>query len=65
MIARRIVVTALVFVVAYATTSCRNGDAASDTSEAANAVLVGPENVVVVKAEELHTGPTLSGAIEA
>lgn len=64
MIARRFVVPSLVFVMAYAATSCRNGDAASDTSEAASAVLVGPENVVVVKAQELHTGPTLSGAIE-
>lgn len=64
MIARRIVGASLVFAIAYVTTSCRNGDAASDTSAAANAVLVGPENVVVVKAEEIHTGPTLSGAIE-
>jgi RND family efflux transporter MFP subunit len=64
MIARRIVVTSLVFGMAYATTSCKNGDAASDTSAAASAVLVGPENVVVVKAEEIRTGPTLSGAIE-
>jgi len=45
--------------------SCSRGDAAPDTSAAASAVIVGPENVVVVKAEEIRTGPTLSGAIEA
>ena len=65
MIARRIAVTTLVLAMAYAVTSCKDGDAASDTSSANNAVLVGPENVVVVKAEEIRTGPTLSGAIEA
>jgi membrane fusion protein, multidrug efflux system len=48
-----------------AATACSNGNAASDTSSAANAVLVGPENIVVVKAQELRTGPTLSGTIEA
>ena len=65
MIARKIGTTSLIFVIAYAATSCKNGDAASDTSAAASAVLVGPENVVVVKAQEIRTGPTLSGAIEA
>lgn len=45
--------------------ACRNGDAAADTSAAANPVLVGPENIIVVKAEEIRTGPTLSGAIQA
>jgi membrane fusion protein (multidrug efflux system) len=66
MTARRSVVTsgALVFVLAFAA-ACRNGDAAADTSAAANPVLVGPENIVVVRAEEIRTGPTLSGAIEA
>ena len=46
-------------------TACKNGDASADTSAANNAVLVGPENIVVVKAEVVRTGPTLSGAIEA
>jgi membrane fusion protein, multidrug efflux system len=45
--------------------ACSNGDASADTTAASNAVLVGPENIVVIKAEELRTGPTLSGAIEA
>jgi len=56
------IILALAFVVAAA---CSNGNAASDTSASASPVLVGAENVVVVKAQELRTGPTLSGAIEA
>jgi membrane fusion protein (multidrug efflux system) len=48
----------------FITTACRNGDAASDTTAAANAVFVGPENVVVVTAQQIRTGPKLSGAIE-
>ena len=55
----------LLLLVTLTAASCRNGDAAADTSAAASAVLVGPENVVVVKAQEIRTGPTLSGAIEA
>lgn len=67
MTARRIVgAPALFALLAFtAAASCRRGDAAPDTSAAASAVLVGPENVVVVKAQEIRTGPTLSGAIEA
>lgn len=57
--ARHLVVGILVLVAA-----CKNGDASTDTTAAATAVLVGPENVVIVKAQELRTGPTLSGAIE-
>jgi RND family efflux transporter MFP subunit len=45
--------------------ACKNGDAAADTTATANAVLLGPENVMVVKAEQIRTGPTLSGAIQA
>lgn len=45
--------------------ACRGGDASADTTASVNAVVVGPENVVLVKAEEIRTGPTLSGAIEA
>jgi len=55
----------LLLLVTLTAASCRNGDAAADTSAASSAVLVGPENVVVVKAQEIRTGPTLSGAIEA
>lgn len=56
--------SAFVLLLAIAT-SCRGGDASADTTSANNAVLVGPENIVIVKAEEIRTGPTLSGAIEA
>jgi membrane fusion protein (multidrug efflux system) len=45
--------------------ACSNGNASADTTAASNAVLVGPENIIVVRAEEIRTGPTLSGAIEA
>ena len=64
MIARRMTMPLLVLA-ALAVASCKNGDAAADTSAVANAVLVGPENIVVVKAEEIRTGPTLSGSIDA
>lgn len=50
---------------AVAISACARGDAAPDTSAAAEAVVVGPENIVVVKAEQIRTGPVLSGAIEA
>lgn len=43
---------------------CTRGDAAPDTTAADDAVLVGPENIVVVAAREMRTGPVLSGAIE-
>jgi membrane fusion protein, multidrug efflux system len=45
--------------------ACKGGDANADTSATDTAILVGPENVVIVKAQELRTGPTLSGTIEA
>jgi len=45
--------------------SCKGDAAAEDTSTTENAVLVGPENIIVVAAQQLRTGPTLSGTIEA
>ncbi len=45
--------------------ACAQGDAATDSAEATDAVMLGPENIVVVKAEQIRTGPVLSGAIEA
>jgi RND family efflux transporter MFP subunit len=54
-----------VLALAVTATGCQRGDAAADTAESSNAVFVGPENVVVVKAEQVRTGPTLSGAIQA
>jgi membrane fusion protein (multidrug efflux system) len=50
----------------FATASgCKGGDANADTSALETATLVGPENVIVVTAQERRTGPTLSGTIEA
>ncbi|MEX2152025.1 MAG: efflux RND transporter periplasmic adaptor subunit [Gemmatimonadaceae bacterium] len=63
--ARRSILTTALLSLALAAAACRDGDANTDTADAANAVLVGPENIVIVKAEELRTGPTLSGAIDA
>lgn len=48
-----------------AVSGCRNRDASADTAAAANAVLVGPENVVIIAAQQIRTGPTLSGALQA
>jgi membrane fusion protein (multidrug efflux system) len=59
------VTLALFVLVAAAVAACKNGDAAADTSAVANPVLLGPENVLIVKAEEIRTGPKLSGAIQA
>lgn len=56
--------SAMLLGLALTITACQRGDASADTT-AATAVLVGPENIVVVKAQEIRTGPTLSGAIEA
>lgn len=45
--------------------ACARGDAAVDSTATSDAVSVGPENIMVVQAQEIRTGPTLSGAIEA
>jgi RND family efflux transporter MFP subunit len=45
--------------------ACRNNDANADTTITTPSVLVGPENISIVKAQEIRTGPTLSGAIQA
>lgn len=63
MTSRTLIPGALVFALFAA--ACNGNDASADTSAATDAVLVGNENVVVVKNEELRTGPTLSGTIEA
>ena len=57
--------TGLIIASVVAVAGCSRGDAAADTTAADQSVLVGPENVVVVAAREIRTGPTLSGAIEA
>jgi membrane fusion protein (multidrug efflux system) len=45
--------------------ACKNGDASTDTTTAVAPVIVGPENITVIAAADIRTGPTLSGAIEA
>jgi membrane fusion protein, multidrug efflux system len=65
MTARKYLAGSVLLLVAAFASACRNGDASADTTAASNAVLVGPENIVVVKAELIRTGPTLSGGIQA
>lgn len=67
MTARRTIAGAstLILALALSATGCRRGDAAADTADSSPATLVGPENVVVVQAQLLRTGPTLSGTIQA
>jgi RND family efflux transporter MFP subunit len=43
--------------------ACKGADA-TKTPTASSAMLVGPENVAVVKAEEIRSGPALSGALQ-
>ncbi len=45
--------------------ACKGNDASADTTATVDAVMVGLENVAIVKSAEIRTGPTLSGAIEA
>jgi RND family efflux transporter MFP subunit len=62
MTARTFVPVALTLALALST-ACNDKAAAADTA-AAEAVLVGKENVVIVTSQEIRTGPTLSGTIE-
>ncbi|HEY6219704.1 MAG TPA: efflux RND transporter periplasmic adaptor subunit [Gemmatimonadaceae bacterium] len=43
--------------------ACKQNDAANAATADANIMTVGPENIAVVKAEEIKTGPALSGAL--
>ncbi|HET9424637.1 MAG TPA: efflux RND transporter periplasmic adaptor subunit [Gemmatimonadaceae bacterium] len=49
------------------TQACKQDDAVADAAEtaAASDMSVGPENIAVVKAEEIRTGPALSGSLSA
>ncbi len=62
--ARRYAMGGAFLLVTVVAAACRRGDASADTTGVANAVMVGPENVTLVKAEVVRTGPTLSGAID-
>ena len=61
----RTITSLAVILFAAGAAGCSRGDAVADTTGADDGVMVGPENVVVVAAQEIRTGPTLSGAIEA
>lgn len=63
--ARRYMMGTALLLVGIVAGACRGGDASADTTDSSNAVMVGPENVTLVKAEVVRTGPTLSGAIDA
>lgn len=63
--ARKLKLTTAAALLLVALAACKDGDASTDTTAAVAPVLVGPENIVVVTAENIRTGPTLSGAIEA
>jgi RND family efflux transporter MFP subunit len=48
--------------VALSVSACRKNDASAEPAKA-ETMLVGPENVAVVRAERIHTGPALSGSL--
>jgi RND family efflux transporter MFP subunit len=43
--------------------SCKKSDSASAAPVKAETMLVGPENIVVVRTEQIRTGPALSGSL--
>ncbi|MEX2178898.1 MAG: efflux RND transporter periplasmic adaptor subunit [Gemmatimonadaceae bacterium] len=65
MTARRSILAATLLLTSLTAGACSRGDAAADTTAAETAVLLGPENIIVVHVQDIRTGPTLSGAIEA
>lgn len=65
MTGRSFVLTGAALTVAAIVAACGDNNANADTTVATPAVLVGPENISVVKAQQIRTGPTLSGAIQA
>lgn len=65
MIARSSFRAGILLTAIVAAAACRDSDASPDTAVTEQAVLVGPENIAVVSASEIRTGPILSGAIQA
>jgi membrane fusion protein (multidrug efflux system) len=59
---QRIIALMLVATTAVAAAGCRKGDANAEPA-GAEAVVIGPENIVVVSEQEIRTGPALSGAL--
>ena len=49
--------------VALSATACKKTDDASAATAKVETMLVGPENVTVVKAEQIRTGPAISGSL--
>jgi membrane fusion protein, multidrug efflux system len=61
---RALAALALLTVVAT-TGACNRNDEASAAPAGGNAVVVGPENVAVVRLQDVRTGPALSGSLQA
>jgi len=56
---------ALALFIAGTVSGCKRTDDASAAPAEAAAVTIGPENVTVVKAQEIRTGPAISGTLAA
>ena len=62
---RRTLTLALGMLVIGSAISCKKTDDASAAPAEAASVTIGPENVTVVKAQEIRTGPAISGTLAA
>jgi membrane fusion protein, multidrug efflux system len=61
--APRATVGAVLALVALGASGCSKGDANGAEPTATETMLVGPENVTVVRADQIRTGPALSGSL--
>jgi len=59
---QRVIGLMLAATTVVAAAGCRKGDANAEPA-GAEAVVIGPENIVVVNEQEIRTGPALSGAL--
>ena len=59
---RGVIGLTLVAATAISAAACRRGDANAEPA-AAESVVIGPENIVVVTSQEIRTGPALSGSL--
>ena len=53
----------VIVAIALSATACKKTDDASAATAKVETMLVGPENVTVVKAEQIRTGPAISGSL--
>ena len=60
----RAVATVAIGMAALTIAGCRRGDANAEPTQN-GPVLIGPENITIVKAQEIKTGPAISGALQA